>query len=83
MKSTENKNRKPKTSNLPLSMGAGLRAGLKIGAVALGFYLFRSGFVWVVLAFPFCNNILRGILSCLFSFVVLIGLFSFLLSRIF
>lgn len=57
MKSTENKNRKPKTSNLPLCMGAGLRAGLKIGAVALGFYLFGSGFVWVVLAFLFCYDL--------------------------
>ena len=53
MKSTENKNRKPKTSNLPLSMGAGLRAGLKIGAVALGFHLFGSGFIWVV--WPLCS----------------------------
>ncbi len=83
MKSTENKNRKPKTSNLPLSIGTGLRAGLKIGAVALGFYLFGSGFVWVILAFPFCYNILRGIFSCLFSLIVLIGFFSFLFSQIF
>ena len=83
MKSTENKNRKPKTSNLPLSMSAGLRAGLKIGAVALGFYLFGSGFVWVVLAFLFCYDLLRVILSCLLSLVVLIGFFSFLFSQIF
>ena len=83
MKSTENKNRKPKTSNLPLSMGAGLRAELKIGAVALGFHLFGSGFIWVVLAFVFCYDILRGILSCLLSLVVLIGFFSFLFSQIF
>lgn len=83
MKSTENKNRKPKTSNLPLSIGTGLRAGLKIGAVALGFYLFGSGFVWVILAFLFCYNILRGIFSCLFSLIVLIGFFSFLFSQIF
>ena len=80
MKSTENKNRNQKTSNLPLSMGAGARAGLKIGAIALGFYLFGSGFVWVVLASLLCYNILRGILSCLFSLVVLIGFFSFLFS---
>ena len=82
MKSTENKNRNQKTSNLPLSIGAGVRAGLKIGAVVLGFYLFGSGFVWVVLAFLLCYNILRGILSCLVSLVVLIGFFSFLFSQI-
>ena len=65
MKSTENKNRKPKTSNLPLSMGAGLRAGLKIGAVALGFHLFGSGFVWGRF-WPFCS----AMTSCGVSFPV-------------
>lgn len=83
MKSTENKNRKPKTSNLPLSIGTRVRTGLKIGAVALGFYLFGSGFIWVVLASLLCYNILRGILSCLVSLIVLIGFFSFLFSQIF
>lgn len=84
MRSTEkNKKWNQKTSALPLGIGTSWLSWLKFGAVALGFYLFGSGFVWVVLAFPFCHNILRGILSCLFSFVVLIGLFSFLLSRIF
>ena len=82
MKSTEKNNRNQKTSNLPLSIGAGVRAGLKIGAVVLGFYLFGSGFFWVVLAFLLCYNILRGILSCLVSLVVLIGFFSFLFSQI-
>lgn len=83
MKSIEKNNRKPKTSTLPLSIGAGVRAGLKIGAVALGFYLFGSGFVWAVLALMFCYNLLRGILSCLVSLIVLIGFFSFLFSLIF
>ena len=83
MENTEKKNRKPKTSNLPLSIGAGLRAGLKIGTVALGFYLFGSGFVWSALASLLCYNILRGILSCLVSLIVLIGFFTFLFSLIF
>lgn len=83
MKSIENKNRNQKTSNLPHSIGAGVRAGLKIGAVALGFYLFGSGFIWVVLALLLCYNILRGILSCLVSLIVLIGFFAFLFSLIF
>jgi len=83
MENTEKKNRKPKTSDLPLGIGAGARAGLKIGAVALGFYLFGSGFVWVVLAFLLCYNTLRGILSCLVSLIVLIGFFTFLFSLIF
>lgn len=83
MKSTEKNNRNQKTSNLPLSIGAGVRFGLKIGAIAVGFCLFGNGFLWVVLALFFCSNLLRGILSCLLSFVVLIGFFSFLLSLIF
>ena len=83
MKSTEKRNRNQKTSNLPLSIGASLRAGLKIVAVALGFHLFGSGFIWAVLALVFCYDILRGILSCLFSLGVLIGFFTFLFSLIF
>ena len=83
MENTEKKNRKPKTSNLPLSIGTGLRAGLKIGAVALGFHLFGSGFVWGVLAFLLCYDILRGILSCLVSLIVLIGFFALFFSQIF
>ena len=83
MKSTEkNKKWNQKTSYLPLGIGEGLRAGLKIGAVALGFYLFGSGFVWGVLAFLFCYDILRGILSCLFSLVILAGFFAFLVTQI-
>lgn len=82
MKSTTKNNRNQKTSNLPLSIGTGARAAAQLGAAVLGFHLFGSGFLWVVLALLFCSNFLRGIFSCLFSFVVLIGLFSFLLSLI-
>lgn len=64
MKSTENKNRKPKTSNLPLSMSAGLRAGLKIGAVALGFI--SSGAALFGSFWPFCS----AMTSCGVSFPV-------------
>ena len=83
MKRKKKRNRNQKTSNLPLSIGASLRAGLKIVAVALGFHLFGSGFIWAVLALVFCYDILRGILSCLFSLGVLIGFFTFLFSLIF
>ena len=83
MKSIEKNNWKPKTSNLPLGMGSSWRAGLKIAAVALGLHLFGNGFLWAVLAFVFCYDILRSILSCLFSLVVLIGFFAFLFTQIF
>lgn len=81
MKSTTKNNRNQKTSNLPLSIGSGVRAAAQLGAAVLGFHLFGSGFLWVVLALLFCSNLLQGF-SCMFSFVVLIGLFSFLLSLI-
>lgn len=82
MKSTTKNNRNQKTSNLPHSIGTGARAAAKVGAAILGFHLFGSGFLWVVLALLFCSNLLRGIFSCLLSFVVLIGLFSFLFTLI-
>ncbi|OUN54586.1 hypothetical protein B5G16_12025 [Alistipes sp. An66] len=68
--------------NLPLSIGSGARAAAQLGATVLGFHLFGSGFLWVVLVLLFCSNLLRGIFSCLLSFVVLIGLFSFLFMLI-
>ena len=77
MKSTTKNNRNQKTSNLPHSIGSGARAAAQLGAAILGFHLFGNGFLWVVLALLFCSN-----LSCMFSFVVLIGLFSFLFSLI-
>ncbi len=82
MKSTTKNNRNQKTSNLPHSIGTGARAAAQLGAAVLGFHLFGSGFLWVVLALLFCSNLLRGIFSCLLSFVVLIALFSFLFTLI-
>lgn len=82
MKSTTKNNRNQKTSNLPLSIGSGVRAAAQLGAAVLGFHLFGNGFLWVVLALLFCSNLLRGIFSCLLSFVVLIALFSFLFTLI-
>ena len=82
MKSTTKNNRNQKTSNLRQSIGSGARAAAQLGAAVLGFHLFGNGFLWVVLAVLFCSNLLRGIFSCLLSFVVLIALFSFLFTLI-
>ena len=82
MRNEEKNKWKQKSSNLPLSIGTGARAAAKVGAAILGYHLFGSGFLWVVLALLFCSNLLRGIFSCLLSFVVLIGLFSFLFTLI-
>ena len=82
MRNEEKNKWKQKSSNLPHSIGSGARAAAQLGAAVLGFHLFGNGFLWVVLAVLFCSNLLRGIFSCLLSFVVLIALFSFLFTLI-
>ena len=80
MRSIEkNNNRKQESSNLPFN----IKLGVKLVAVALGFYLWGFSFVWVVLGWLFCYRILRGILSCLVSIISLIGFFCFLFTHIF
>ncbi len=76
MRSIEKNKRKQKSSNLPLGIGSSWRTWVLVGAVALGF-------LWVVLGFVFCRNILLGILRGLVSLVALIGFFHFLFTRIF
>lgn len=70
--------RKPPTFHSASVRGYGRRQKSAI----LGFHLFGSGFLWVVLALLFYSNLLRGIFSCLLSFVVLIGPLSFLFTLI-
>ncbi len=83
MRSTEKNKRKQKSSTLPLGMGSSWTAWLQVGAVAWGFYTWGEGFLWGVLGFVFCRNILLGILRGLVSFVALIGFLYFLITRIF
>lgn len=83
MRSIEKNKRKQKSSNLPLGIGSSWRTWVLVGAVALGFYTWGEGFLWVVLGFAFCRNILLGILRVLVSLVALIGFFHFLFTRIF
>lgn len=70
----KNWNRQPSTS--PSYIGLKIVPWLKFAVVALGFYVWGSGFLWVVLGLVPCCDILRGILSCLVSLVVLISDFS-------
>ena len=80
----EEKNKwKQKSSNLPLGIKAKVGLAVKVGAVALGFHVWGIDFIWVVLGFTFCYDILRGIFSCLVSLVALIGFFYFLFTHIF
>ena len=83
MRSTEKNKRKQKSSTLPLGIGSSWTVWLQVGAVAWGFYTWGEGFLWVVLGFVFCRNILLGMLRKLVSLVALIGFFHFLFTRIF
>lgn len=77
MRNEEKNKWKQKSSNLPLGIKA------KVGAVAWGFHVWGIDFIWVVLGFTFCYDILRGIFSCLVSLVALTGFFYFLFTHIF
>lgn len=83
MRSTEKNKRKQKSSTLPLGIGSSWTAWLLLGVIAWGFYTWGEGFLWVVLGFVFCRNILLGILRGLVSIVALIGFLYFLITRIF
>lgn len=83
MRNEEKNKWKQKSSNLPLGIKAKVGLAVKIGAVALGFHVWGIDFIWVVLGFTFCYDILRGIFSCLVSLVALIGFFYFLFTHIF
>lgn len=83
MRNEEKNKWKQKSSNLPLGIKAKVGLAVKVGAVALGFHVWGIDFIWVVLGFMFCYDILRGIFSCLVSLVALIGFFHFLFTHIF
>ena len=83
MRNEEKNKWKQKSSNLPLGIKAKVGLAVKVGAVALGFHVWGIDFIWVVLGFTFCYDILRGIFSCLVSLVALTGFFYFLITRFF
>jgi len=79
MRTIEKIQRKQESINLPTS----IKLVVKIVATAVGFYVWGMDFIWVVLGVIFCWNILKGIASCLFSLICLIGFFWFLFTHIF
>jgi len=73
------KNRKQRFTSLPISISWVLRIVL----VAVGFYLWGGSFIWVLLWLYLGFSIIRQVLSCLVSLVVLIALFILLATIIF
>lgn len=59
------------------------RVGGKGRGGGFGLPVWGIDFIWVVLGFTFCYDILRGIFSCLVSLVALTGFFYFLFTHIF
>lgn len=79
MRTIEKIQRKQESINLPSS----IKLVVKIVATTVGFYVWGIDFIWVVLGVVFCWNILKGIVSCLFSLIALIGFIWFLFTHIF
>lgn len=75
MRSIE-KNRKQRSTYLPIS----IKLVVKIALVALGFCVWGTGFIWVLVGLYFLLPLLRGILSCLVALIAIIALLFILLT---
>ncbi|NDV58166.1 hypothetical protein [Bacteroides sp. 519] len=76
---TAEKNRKQRFSNLPISIGW----FLKIVFAVAGFALWGWSFVAVVAGIYLAWAIIKGVLSCLISLVVIVGFILLLIVLIF
>ncbi len=56
---------------------------MKIALIALGFYVWGTEFIWVLLSLYLGWAIIKQLLSCLVSLVVLIIILALLVSLIF
>ena len=63
------KNKKQRTSFLPISIGW----ILKIGLVIVGYSLWGTGFIWALVGLYIFYDVIRGILSCLLMLGALIA----------
>ena len=63
------KNKKQRTSFLPISIGW----FLKIVLVIVGYSLWGTGFIWALVGLYIFYDVIRGILSCLLMLGVLIA----------
>lgn len=61
MKQTAEKNKKQRSSYLPISIGW----VLKIVLIIVGYSLWRTGFIWALVGLYLFYDVIRGILLCL------------------
>ena len=66
---TAEKNKKQRFSNLPISIGS----ILKIAFAVAGFALWGWSFVAIVAGVYLAWEIIKGVLSCLLSLIVIVG----------
>lgn len=76
---TEEKNRKQRFSNLPISIGS----ILKIAFMVTGFTLWGWSFIAIVAGIYLAWAIIKGVLSCLVLLAVIIGFILILTVIIF
>ncbi|WP_418895099.1 hypothetical protein [Limibacterium fermenti] len=70
------KNMKHRSSYLPIS----IKLAVKIALVVLGFSVWGTGFLWVLVGVYFLLPLLRGILSCLVALLAVIAFLFILLT---
>ncbi|MBD8347753.1 hypothetical protein [Dysgonomonas sp. HGC4] len=70
MKQTAEKNKKQRSSYLPISIGW----VLKIVLIIVGYSLWGAGFIWALVGLYLFYDVLRGILSCLLILGAIIAL---------
>ena len=73
------KNRKQQSTYLPIN----IKLVVKIALIALGFYVWGTDFIWVLLGLYLGWAIIKQLFSCLVSLVVLIIILALLVSLIF
>ena len=73
------KNRKQRSTYLPTN----IKLVVKIALIALGFYVWRTGFIWVLLGLYLGWAVIKQLVSCLVSLLVLIIILALLVSLIF
>jgi uncharacterized membrane protein len=73
------KNRKQRSTYLPTN----IKLVVKIALIALGFYIWGTGFIWVLLSLYLGWEVIKQLFSCLVSLVILIIILALLVSLIF
>lgn len=76
MKQTAEKNKKQRSSYLPISIGW----VLKIVLIIVGYSLWGTGFTWALVGFYLFYDVIRGILSCLLMLGAVITLIYLMLT---